>query len=335
MTTPMTGPIRISTSTRIGTFVLAMVAGLALSGCTGKPDLEELVEIKPNETAIMVKLEGDNKTGQAKFMSEEFLEANKIATKRVAIPHRKRTTGNGVNDYEWIPTVKLIVVDRAPVTREWTSGEKTGTSAKNEGIKVESLESIDFTIGVVMTASITEEGVSKFLYHYAGKPLAKVADEDIRGYIQGILSREFGVRKLAEGQTQKKDIFDLAAKETSKHFAALGVNIINVGYSEGMTYADQAIQKAINENFEASQAVLKATYKVEAAKQERLAAEEFAKAKDASVAKTQLDIEMLRAQAEVKRADAALLMANKFNGVLPNLIPQGTQLLNGLDAIRK
>jgi hypothetical protein len=147
------------------TLPLSLILIVSLSACVGKPDLEELVEIKPNETSFLIKLEGDSKTGQAKFMSEEFLEQNKVATKRISIPHRKRSTGNNSTDYEWIPTAKLVTVDRTPVSREWTSSEKTGTSSKNEGIRVESVESIDFSIGVVMTASIPEDKAAKFLYN--------------------------------------------------------------------------------------------------------------------------------------------------------------------------
>lgn len=291
----------------------------------GKPDLEELIEIKPNETAFMIKLEGDSKGGQAKFMSEEFLEQNKVATKRISIPHRKRSTGNGSTDYEWIPTAKLITVDRTPVSREWTSSEKTGTSAKNEGIHVESVESIDFAIGVVMTASIPEEKAAKFLYNYAGKALRDVADQDIRAYVQAGLSREFGVRTLIDGQRQKKDIFDKVLSDSKAHFADLGVIINNLGYAEGMTYSDPAIQKAINETYAAQQSVEKAKARVQEATQMRLAAEEFAKAREAQVAKTQLEIEMLKAQAMVEFAK------NLKPGMLPNIVPQGSQLLFGLD----
>ena len=298
---------------------------VALTACMGKPDLEELVEIKPNETSFMIKLEGDTKTGQAKFMSEEFLEQNKVATKRISIPHRKRSTGNSSYDYEWIPTAKLVTVDRTPVSREWTSNEKTGTSARNEGIRVESVESIDFSIGVVMTASIPEDRAAKFLYNYAGKALKDVADQDIRTYVQAGLSREFGVLTLVDGQHQKKEIFDRVLTDTKAHFADLGVIINNLGYAEGMTYSDPAIQKAINDTYAAQQSVQTAKARVQEATQTRLAAEEFAKAREAQVAKTQLEIEVLKAQAMVEFAK------NVKPGMLPNIVPQGSQLMFGLD----
>ena len=297
---------------------VSLFAAVALSGCMGKPDLEELVEIKPNETAFMIRLEGDTQKGQAKFMSEEFLNENLVATKRVQIPHRKRVTGNGSNDYEWIPTVKLITVDRTPVSLDWNP--KTQSA-----IKVESLESIDFTIGVVMTASIPQDKAAKFLYHYAGKSLKDVANQDIQTFVKGILSREFGVRKLEIGQKEKQIIFDIALKEAKEHFAQFGVDINNLGYSEGMTYTDPEVQGAINKTFAAQMAVETAKAKVNEAVQVRMAAEEFAKARDAQVAKVSLDIEMLKAQAMVEFAK------NVKPGMLPNVVPQGSQLMFGLD----
>jgi hypothetical protein len=216
-------------------------------------------------------------------------------------------------------------VDRTPVSREWTSNEKTGTSAKNEGIRVESVESIDFSIGVVMTVSIPEDKAAKFLYNYAGKALKDVADQDIRTYVQAGLSREFGVRTLVDGQHQKKEIFDGVLIDTKAHFANLGVIINNLGYAEGMTYSDPAIQKAINDTYAAQQSVQTARARVQEAMQTRLAAEEFAKAREAQVAKTQLEIEVLKAQAMLEFA------RNVKPGMLPNIVPQGSQLLFGLD----
>lgn len=309
-----------------------LVATALLTGCS-KPDWEEVVEIKPNETAFLIKLEGDTQAGQKQFMSEAFLEQNKIATKRITIPHRKRDMG-GLNSYEWIPTVKLITVDRTPVTREWTRSKETGTNASNQAISVESKESIDFSIGVTVTGSIPEELASKFLYNFAGKPLSEVMDTNVRGYVQSILSREFGGLSLDDARTQKRQIFDMAFKETKEYFTKKGVQIDNLGYSEGMTYTDSNIQKSINETFQAEMAVQKAKQKVEEAKQTRAAAEEFAKAKEAASAKADVDIKLMLAQAELNRSLAAMELA-KHPERLPAVVPQGTQLLNGLDALRK
>ena len=293
------------------------LTAILLAGCT-RP---EVIEIKPNETAFLIQMDGNSKNQKA-FMSEEYLSENKVASKRVVIPYVDVPGGSFTQK---VLAAKLITVDRTPVTREWTRSEKTGTSASNQAIAVESRESIDFTIGVVMTASIPESTAAKFLYHYAGTPLAKVADTNIRGFVQAALSREFGLRDLDTARTEKSEIFSKVFREAKEAFAIKGISIDNLGYSEGMTYADTAIQKSINETFEARMAVQKAEQKVNEAHQLRLAAEEFAKAKEASVAKIDLDIRQLQAQAQIEAV-------RKWDGRLPaNVVPQGSGFLFGLD----
>lgn len=296
----------------------AIAVALAVSGCGNAP---EVFEIKSNETAFLIQMDGNSKN-QAAFMSEEYLAENKVASKRIVIPYVSVPGGR------WgqrVLAAKLITVDRTPVTREWTRSEKTGTSPSNQAIAVESSQSIDFTVGVVMTASIPEANAAKFLYHYAGTPLSVVADTNIRGFVQSALAREFGAIDLDTARKVKDQIFEKVFKETKAEFAGKGISIDNLGYSEGMTYTDPNIQRAINETFQAQMAAQKAEQKVLEAHQLRLAAEEFAKAKEAAVAKVDLDIRLLQAQAQMKAAE-------KWDGHLPaNVVPQGSSLLFGLD----
>jgi hypothetical protein len=296
---------------------LLPIGALCLAGCTHP----EVVEIKPNETAFLIQMDGNSKTQKA-FMSEEYLTDNKVASKRVVIPY-VGVPGGGFT--QKVLAAKLITVDRTPVTREWTRSEKTGTSSSNQAISVESRESIEFTVGVVLTASIPEQSAAKFLYHYAGTPLSVIADTNIRGFVQAALAREFGRRELDVARQEKAEIFEQVLQETREAFSPKGIAIENLGYSEGMTYADTAIQKSINETFEAKMAVQKAEQKVKEAHQLRLAAEEFVKAKEASIAKIDLDIRQLQAQAQMESV-------RKWDGRLPaNIVPQGSGLLFGLD----
>jgi hypothetical protein len=285
--------------------LIGAVMAMMLAAC-GPAQVELVKEIKPNETAFLVKLEGDTKTDQAKFMSEEFLAKNKLAAKRIVIPQRSRSTGRMWWDYEWIPTVLLITVDRSPVSREWTHSGK-GTIVKNQAIAVESADSIDFGVGVTITAEIPEEYAAKYQYNFGGKSLQMVADENIRPIVQSALSREFGTRKLDESRAQKKEIFDIARKEVTEFFNTKGIKITNMGYSDGMTYTDPNIQAAINENFKKEMSVESArqeglaqaqrnAMKIATAVAERQAAEEFAKAREATSAKYALETERIKVQ---------------------------------------
>lgn len=295
------------------------VVGVALLSATRNRPL--VVEIKPNETAFLIQLDGNSKN-QRTFMSEQYLAENKVASKRIIIPYVD-VPGGAFG--QRVLAAKLITVDRTPVTREWTRSEKTGTSVTNQAIAVESRESIDFTIGVVLTASVPEAGAAKFLYHYASTPLSTVADMNIRGFVQSALSREFGSRDLDAGRKEKTEIFNKVFAEAKEAFGEHGITIENLGFTEGMTYADPAIQRSINATFEAQMSVQRAEQRVIEAHQLRLAADEFAKAKDAAIARTDLDIRQMQAQAQLRAVE-------KWDGHLPaNVVPQGSSLLLGLD----
>lgn len=318
------------TMNRSTMILLASLIALSSAAC-GPAKLEKIEEIGPSETAFLIQLEGDTLNGQDTFKSIEFLEKQKVAVKRISLPQRKIDTGRAPWAYKYIPTATVIKVDRKPVTREWVKGDK-----QDMLIYVESKDSIGFGVGVSLTASIPEDMASTFLYNYSGKPLSAVLDENVRGFVQTVLSREFGERPLSRGRDEKREIFEVTLRETKEIFKGKGFSIDYLGLSEGLTYENPKIQEAIDAVFQAERDVQRATQEklaqdernkmnVGKAEAERLAAQEFAKAKDAAVAKMELDISMVNAQAKLKAAD-------KWNGQVPaNILPQGSDLLFGLD----
>jgi hypothetical protein len=117
---------------------LVVSVTLTLMGC--QPfDKPEFVDIAPNETVFVVPLTGST-SDQAKFMSVEFLEKNMVATKRIQIMHDWVQDGRGVGNGHYAPTIKVIKVDRTPVSVTWLSGDK------DKKIEVESIESIGFSV---------------------------------------------------------------------------------------------------------------------------------------------------------------------------------------------
>ncbi|MBF0475212.1 MAG: hypothetical protein HQK59_05145 [Deltaproteobacteria bacterium] len=328
--------IRRMKNRNISVYIFFVFMGLATSGCMGPPQLEVTEEIAPNETAFLVPLEGATKAEQGKFMSIEYLETAKVATKRITIPTRKKETGRNSWQYEWIPTMKLIKVNRTPIAREWTKSPSSGTSVKDQAISVESIESIDFYTGVTVQGSIKEEDAARFLYYFSGKALSAVMDENVRGYVQSGLWNEFGSRSLSEGKGKKREIFEATFKSTKEFFSKQGVTIDYLGGSEGLTYKDPKIQESINSAFVAENDRLVAQREQEAqiirnatnvskAKAEREAAEEFAKAKDAQAIKIGLEIEKIR-------ANAFKAASEKWDGRMPaSILPQGSNILFGLD----
>ncbi|HTW94971.1 MAG TPA: hypothetical protein VMD30_09275, partial [Tepidisphaeraceae bacterium] len=109
---------------RISPLALAMLAILPMTqGCARSYDTPEYQDVDTAETAFVVPLEGDT-ADQAKFDSEEFLEEHKVAAKRVQITHRWEQTGRSflwMETGQWIPDVRLIKVNRSPITRQWTA----------------------------------------------------------------------------------------------------------------------------------------------------------------------------------------------------------------------
>ncbi len=281
----------------------AVVSAFILTGCGPYPT-EQAVEVKNNETAFVVPLEGDTKAKQAQFMSIDYLEKAKVATKRIVIPLRKRSTGRAWFDYEWIPLARVIVVDRSPVTREWL---------EKAGIKVESLDSVGFTVGVNCTGMIREEDAAKFLYYYPGNSLSDVMNKNVKGFIQNVLAREFGSRNLSKCQLEKKDIVLGLSKELTTHFAQYGITISSVGIADGMSYDNAEVQKTIDAVFVNETRVKQAEQEREAqkiinekdlsiAQNERLKAEEFAKAAEAQTKMVELKIRQMEAEAKLESA---------------------------------
>lgn len=316
---------------------LIWILGLVLLAGCGQMRVDPLESIDTNETAFVVPLEGASNQNQAMFMSQEYLEKAKVATKRVVIPQRKRQTGRAWFDYEWIPTMRVIKVNRAPVTREWTDEEDRGTNeVADDSISVQSKDSIGFKIGINITSFIAEEDASKFLYYYAGRPLSQVVDENIRGYVTSILTREFGTRTLEEGKVAKSEISDLLLKDCQNTYSKMGISVSSLGITGGMKYTNPEIQKAINDNYVAGMKIQQSENEklaqvninakdLSVAQNARAMAEEFAKAQEAQIAKTRLQIELTK-------AEATKTAAEKWNGQTPSsILPQGSNLLFGLD----
>ena len=276
--------------------LFAVVA--ALSACT--PTVKnEIVEIGSKETAFLINMDGDSAKDQTKFQSEEFLNQNKIASKRITIEHKLvDLCQNCTTSHEWVdvPAYRLFKINRTPVTREWTSSAATGTSTKNQAFHVESNESIDFAIGANITAHISEVDAAKFLYHYGGKQLEDVIDQDVRGFVSSQLSQQFGNNTLDYGRGHKVDIFNKAFADAQVYFTKFGITIDRLGFTEGMTYTDSNIQKAINQKFEADQAAEIAKKTLEAAETNAKAGAAVKAQQEFELAKASLEIEKLKIQ---------------------------------------
>jgi len=321
--------------------VLSLIVCSMMSiGC--KPyDKPEFAEIQHHETGYLIPLEGKTKEGQAKFDSKEALEENRVSIKRIQIPHRWVQTGRLYFTGNYMDTVRLVVVNRTPETREWTADSGTGTTSNNDAIWLESCDSIGFSLGFNCTAFISEDDTSTFLYWYptttadgtdidvdrsvAG--LASVMDKEVRARVSMLGNYVASQYDLDDLRAKKQEILDVVRngvpeeldadgnmvqerlQGTIEHFASRGVTISNLGHFGGFEYVESKIQDAINDTFVSQQEKVKteAAFEAQAKVNERIELEAEATANKArTIAKGVADSVTIAAEAE---ANAIRLVA--------------------------
>jgi hypothetical protein len=313
--------------------LVLVVAMLFITSCMREYDKPEYVDIKSNETAFLIPLTGKT-SDQSTLLSESYLQKNQVATKRVQITHEWRQTGrNDTLDGLWVPNVKLIVVDRTPVSVTWSASDIT------HRINVESGESIGFTPGVSTTVMIEESDAAKYLYKYAGKSLKDVVDSDVNNYYKGRFSAYFSILPLETAKMQKQIIFDKVFKEAVEHFKPWGLTIAQLGQTDGLTYDNPKIQEQID-NLATAQSGVAVQNQVNLKqdlenKRLRSVAETENYNQKLANAAIQVDPASYRVQQELKirqtYADAALALAKNDKLQLPSVVPENTWQQMGLN----
>lgn len=295
---------------------------LCFTGCIKPYDKPEFVTIEPHQTAFLIPLVGDS-SNQASFESEEMLMQAKVSTKEIQIPHRWVQTGRKYWRGEYRDTMALIVVDRSPVTREWSSTEGVGTSAVNQAIYAESSESIGFSAGMNCSAQIySEEDAVKFLYCYNNKPLSEIMDTEIRARVESKFVEECASRTLNAILVEKEAIMTSVRDDVMGYFADKGITITVLGMKDGLEYDDTAIQKSINEKFSSEM---------------KLTTQENENKRIISEAEAEAQAIILKAEAEAKankllaesltRTILEKMYYDKWDGVLPHVYGGDGQLI--------
>jgi len=260
---------------------LLLCCVLFLTGCAY--DVPVLVKVETSETPFLVKLEGDSQ--QATIKSEEYLKENMVATKRIQISYRWMKVGYGPLSGKYIPNERVIVVDRAPETREWDDRSK-------QAIWVESSDSVGFSTGISITARIpTEDDAVKFLYNYPPKgtreivvssgykdnynvsvsDLATVMDKEVRTKIQEIFAEEAAKYTMDDLRPKKNEIIEAIRTEAIPFFRERGIEITAVGMFGGFAYENPKIQDSIDKVFQAQQDEEVAKAEAKAAQERKLA----------------------------------------------------------------
>jgi regulator of protease activity HflC (stomatin/prohibitin superfamily) len=293
--------------------LLVAVMAVCVAGCRKPPLVEKFDEVKNNETAFVIQLEGGS---QAKLDSLEALQKMQVSSKRIDIPQRFQKTGRYGWQGKWIPTIKIIKVDRSPVTREWSSDTTTGTSAKDQGIWVESMDSIGFSTGFNCTAMVTEPDSAQFLYLYPGGSLSRVMDDQIRNDIQSVASEAAAIYPLDECRTRKLEIIKAVRETVIPKYAKTGITITTIGMFGGFEYEEAEIQTAINKTFIAQQDKVVAAAEYEAQEDRNRTIEKAAVGiKNAAVTKAEgaSQSAIIKAEGEARAIELVALAAEQAN----------------------
>jgi hypothetical protein len=234
-----------------------------------KTDYTEAIYILPNQSAFVIPDAGANKDSQAQFMSLDYLKANKIAAKRVVIPHVKLSGSGSWSDF-YVPSARVIIVDRTPYNREWVTAANRGTSNKNEGMPCQSSEGLNVTAGVSIGVSVREEDAARYLYYfgtippkgnpsdpaiiftsvYNARSVADVMDSVGRGEVLSLTCREISARTLNDDNKDSGAIMKNIATGITAFLVERGITLDYIGWADTFTF-DQTVQKAINDKYAA------------------------------------------------------------------------------------
>lgn len=247
--------------------VAALMAPHPAQAYYDKSDYSEAIYVLPNQSAFVIPDVGDNKDSQAQFMSREYLDAKKVPSKRVLVPHVK-LENSGLWSNFYVPSARIILVTRTPFNREWVTDTNRGTSNKNDGLPCQSADGLNITTGVSMGVTVQEEGASRYLYHFGtlppkGDPAAPetqftsiyyaravddVMDKVGRGEILALVCGEIMKKSLVEDNKAAGDIIANVRKAAEPYFAERGITIDYLGWADTFSF-DAAVQKAINDKF--------------------------------------------------------------------------------------
>ncbi len=250
-----------------------VIMASALTGCMRPYVVPEYLEINTNQTAFVVPLDAGNNQ-QGKLDSVKAYEDKKVAIKRILIEKRWLQTNREwiFNHGEYIPTVRVFVVDRSPQARHWTMSKDTGTTQANQAFCLQSKEGVRFFVDYNCTGNILEEDAAKFLYFYpyASDPnqqadqnnpeanayftsLATVMDSEVWAMVQ-VFSSEFAALSSMEELKAKKAEMNIYVRDKVViFFKTRGINITTLGIAGDFSYADDKVQQAINDIFVAQQ----------------------------------------------------------------------------------
>ncbi len=249
-----------------------------------KTDRTEAIPILPNQSAFWIPDVGANKDTQAHFGAKEYQDAQKVEFKRFNIPHSKLVGSAGTSftsgwDY-FVPTGRLILVDRTPYARDWQGAANKGSSTADESMACQTNEGLDWTIGISIGVTVKDEDAFKFLNSfgiqssdrkikdtadsiyedgqilfqstYYSRTVAEVMDNNVHRDIHTLVCRQVMARTLDQANMQMNEMMDAIETTGRKYLADYGITLTFIGWADTVTFSPD-VQAAINRKYIAAQ----------------------------------------------------------------------------------
>lgn len=320
---------------QIRLLAILLAVSIFSTGCI-KPYMTPLFEeVKNEETAFVIPLEGET-SDQAKLQSIDYLEAKKVASKRIEIPQAWVKTGRLPNSGVYRPMVLVIKVSRSPMTVLWEANVDDGKK-QGQGIWIESGDSVGFSMGFNCTAQVLEEDTAKFLYYYKGDSLQAVLNTEVKARYQQVAANFAAGFILDDLRSKKAELAKAIEDDVVPFYKNRGITITAVGMFGGMTYENIEIQQSIDKVFVSQQEkqVAKALLEAQNDKNKRIELEALATAEKRSrEAKGEADAKLLVATAEAAGIDLInKALSGSGDGVIKiktiDAIRDGLKIWNG------
>jgi hypothetical protein len=291
---------------------------------------DDVYNIEPSQTAFLVPLEGQT-SSQGKFHSEEFLAKSLVPVKRVYVSQTWRKTGYLWISGEYIPSSRVIIVERKPGTREWTASEDNpGTAESDQALRAASKEGIALLARMNCSAQIDEADAPKFLFRYNNKPLHDVMDTDLRARVEANFVEICSEKTLDDILEHKGAIMSKVRNDVLPYFKDRGINITVLGLKGEFSFPDPTIAEAINKRF--TEAKNKQTQLETNA---RLISKATADATAAKVMQSAQGEKYLKYQIELEKLKLQNVIWAKWDGSWPSVMSGGSNMLFQIPQVGK
>jgi hypothetical protein len=261
----------------IATLVAIFVIGSTLFANTAsayydKKDLTEIFYVRPNWTVFWVPDKGANLDSQGKMDSEEFYSRNRIPAKAFQIPHFLIKGSTGAMEYDYYgPSGRMFIVERTPYNRRWTASEKTGTSDKDQAIRVQTKQGLNVTIEATVSSMVSDSQGARYLFWWGldmnptlykdepnmtfsskfyARPLADIMDSVVLGEAQRLIFKKVAKLTLDQANDNATQIMDSTFDDLKKFCDDRGITLISFG-SAGTFHFDPDVQQALNDRYTA------------------------------------------------------------------------------------